>query len=261
MITKKYWRPEPRLYGFTYWSLLLPAILYVIGTMIYGLEAMKAGRLLIGDKAQSVGSAFMVIGGELGTIWTAFEVFRKSQVDRVVKDRKGNDLVRHETNAGDWLGLLVSIGASMGTLFVIYARQATMETSWILFALRNGPWILLLCSVLDQAATVMELAFYRASFDRVWDDWNDRRHTYEDKDPRVANEKPPEKAIDVQAGRQFAGGIGEWRKLAANLNGKRATLTAKDVNEFLESQGFAPVASSTARYWAEDARRDTEEGE
>ncbi|RPJ18856.1 MAG: helix-turn-helix domain-containing protein, partial [Planctomycetaceae bacterium] len=225
-----------------------PALIYVAGITLYGMEAMKAGKLLIGDWAQSMGSTLMIVGGETGTIWTTFEVFRKSRVKHAVKDAKGKEHTANETNALDWLGLLVSIGASMGALFVIYARQAQMSAPWIAWVLANGPLVLLLCSVLDQAATVMELAFYRASFDERWSQWNDARHAYEQKvSAKATQEVTGEQGNTERAPRRDAHDQPDSMRLVHQTTRQDAAVGAKDAQD-------SPVGSVLSP----DARRKTE---
>ena len=159
----RYWRPEPRLNDGTFYALLVPACVYVAGVIVYGAEAMKAGAFTWTQ--QGIGSALMVIGGEAGTLATAVEVFRKQRASEVAPL--------------DWLGLFVSLVATLGALFVVFARQTTLSAGWVAAVRSYGPLVLLLCSGLDFYANVMELGFYRASYDARWTNWNDRRHTWE----------------------------------------------------------------------------------
>lgn len=160
-----YWKPEPQPRDGAYWSLLIPAIVYVTGVCIYSVEAMKAGTLIFPESIQTAGSALMVVGGETGTIATAMEVFRKYKIQ--------------ETNWLDWTGLFVSLAATLGNLFVIFTRQTAISAGWVTWALVFGPLALLLCSGLDFYANVMELGFFRASFGERWRKWNDDKHVYE----------------------------------------------------------------------------------
>jgi len=162
-MTTGYWRPEPRLNDGTFYALLVPACVYVAGVIVYGAEAMKAGAFTWSQ--QGIGSALMVIGGEAGTLATAMEVFRKQRANEVAPL--------------DWLGLFVSLVATLGALFVVFARQTTLPAGWVGVVRHYGPLALLLASGLDFYANVMELGFYRASFDARWTVWNDGRHSWE----------------------------------------------------------------------------------
>lgn len=160
---KQYWKPEPQLYGIDFWALLLPAACYTIGVILFGGEAIKAGAIT--GITQGYGSWLMVIGGELGTLASVSEVFRKS------KDGRANLL--------DWSGIAISLAATLGALFVVFTKLTPLTAIWVQPVRDWGPLTLLLCSGLDFYANVMELAFYRAHFDEQWTQWNDAKHNYE----------------------------------------------------------------------------------
>jgi len=112
----------------------------------------------------AIGSALMVFGGESGTLAAAAEVFRKSRVK--------------ETNVFDWAGLLVSLIATLGNLFVVYVSLTDIQAWWLLWVRASGPLVLLLCSGVDFYAGIMEFGFYNASFDARWAAWNDAKHAW-----------------------------------------------------------------------------------
>lgn len=158
MTNFEYWRPQPKRHDFMWWALLLPAIIYASGVIVYAHAAFSPAD--IATNGHAIGSALMVIGGEIGTLAAAAEVFRKSQTDPV------------ETNVLDWLGLLVSLVATLGNLFVVYSViDANLDTEWIRLARRFGPLALLLCSGLDFYAGIMEFGFYNAIFDERMEAW------------------------------------------------------------------------------------------
>lgn len=158
----EYWRPEPQRRGFAWWALLLPAVVYSAGVIVYAHAAFVPGA--VHENGHAIGSALMVFGGEAGTLMAASEVFRKSQTK--------------DTNALDWIGLVVSLIATLGNLFVVYTALATLSMRWVNWARTYGPMVLLLCSGLDFYANVMEFGFYNASFDRRWESWNDDCHAW-----------------------------------------------------------------------------------
>jgi hypothetical protein len=157
---RPYHRPEPRLFGLTFWSLLIPATIWVVGVIIYGAEALKAQDL--SWKYQGIGSTLMVIGGELGTITTAWQIFRKK--------KSGME------NFWDWVCLGISLIATEGTLFVIFTRQTDITATWVTISQTYGPLALLLFSGLDVYANVHELGMYNRDFDDAWEKWNEGRY-------------------------------------------------------------------------------------
>jgi len=237
----EYWRPEPTLYDLMFGALLLPAIIYVTGVCVYGLEAMSARDPVL--ETQLLGSALMVIGGELGTIATVMEVWRKY----VIK----------ATNMWDWIGIVVSLLATLGNLFIIFSRQTTIARAWVELVRNYGPLVLLLCSGLDFYATAMELGFRWASFDTRWREWNDARHNWEQARLTSARKEtePPTVIIEPEPKltRQRATHA-EWTAMLADLDGDRVNLDADRINELLWSHGFERLPQSTARYWAKKAQ-------
>lgn len=182
---KQYWKPEPKLYGVDFWALLLPAACYTIGVIVFGGEAIQAGAIT--GATQGLGSWLMVIGGELGTLSSASEVFRKH------KDARASWL--------DWAGIGVSLAATLGILFVAFVKVTTLAAMWI-EPIRNwGPLALLLCSGVDFYVNVMEFSFYRSHFDDRWTVWNDARHNYEQSArTRAENEQPKKQKTPKLAG-------------------------------------------------------------
>lgn len=172
---KQYWKPQPKLYGLDFWALLLPAVCYAIGVILFGGEAIQAGAIT--GETQGCGSWLMVIGGEIGTLSSVFEVFRKH------KDARASWL--------DWSGIGISLAATLGILLVVFTKLTPLTVEWIEPIKNWGPLILLLCSGVDFYANVMEFAFYRAHFDEQWTAWNDAKHIWEQAaQTRAQNEQP-----------------------------------------------------------------------
>ena len=226
----RYWRPEPKLWDWAFWSLLAPAAVWVVGVIIYGAQALMAAEL--SWQGQDIGSVFMVAGGEAGTLFTVMEVYRKSK--------------SHDANAWDWSGIVVSLASTLGVMLVIFTRQTPLDAMWIEPVRSWGPLVLLLCSALDFYANVVELGYYRASFAERWQSWNDSRHAWEQ------SRRTRTESARVVALRDAT--VADWRAIYGDLNGNRGELTADRVNEILESHGFHAKPTSTARGWANEAR-------
>ena len=156
----EYWKPRPSRHGVMWWALLVPAVIYSLGVIVYAHAAFSPGD--IAENGHYYGSGLMVIGGEAGTLAAASEVFRKWQAK--------------ESNALDWLGLAVSLVATLGNLFVVYTALTTLSDTWVAWVRSYGPLALLLCSGLDFYANVMEFGFYNASFDERIERWHASRH-------------------------------------------------------------------------------------
>jgi hypothetical protein len=230
---REWWKPEPRLWDWAFWSLLCPAAIWVLGVIVYGAQALMA-QALTWDR-QGWGSFLMVIGGESGTLFTVMEVFRKS---------KSSD-----ANGWDWSGIFVSLVSTLGVLLVIFTRQTELAAPWIEPVRNWGPLLLLLCSALDFYANVIELGYYRASFEERWEKWNTGRwnHIQREHNRLRESQEPAELREASTADRQ---------RIFAGFNGNRGELTIESWNAALIRDGKKPDAPSTAQYWVDKAQEE-----
>jgi hypothetical protein len=188
-----YWRPQPRRRSFMWWALLLPACVYSLGVIVYAHAAFAPDAIAANGHAW--GSALMVVGGESGTLAAASEVFRKSQTEPP------------ETNLLDWMGLLVSLVATLGNLFVVYSVLTRLQDGWVALARSYGPLALLLFSGLDFYAAVMEFGFYNASFEARMEAWRLAQHNAELRWKRRSDaEAETESADDARSDAEPQGG-------------------------------------------------------
>ena len=275
-----FWKPEPRRHSGAWHSLIWPSVIYVGGLILYGHGAFTTGDTI--GNTQAIGSALIVIGGELGTIGAVTEVFRKYLAEH------------EECNAFDWIGLLVSLIATLGNLFVAYSNLATIQTVWVDMVRLYGPFIQILCSGLDSYFSLVEFGFYNASWERRWALWNTERHIWQEQEqarqvtadvpedsgglpedsadvPEIADipaeliPQLPELTADVPEATQDVAEvtddipelpnlpkatIHDWRKLAAGLNGETATLTSASLVAILERNGFSAPSPRSCRNWA-----------
>ena len=174
-----YFRAEPKRFSFMWLALLVPAIVYSLGVVVYAHNAFVPGAQ--GENGHALGSALMIFGGEAGTLAAAAEVFRK--------------YLTKETNPLDWGGLVVSLVATLGNLFVTYAALSARVDPWLVSARTWGPLVMLLCSGVDFYAGVMEFGFYNASFDERHNAWETAAHNAEMK---VARDKVQPTAQQAQ---------------------------------------------------------------
>lgn len=192
---RPYWKPEPKRLGFSWWALLLPAVVYTIGVITYAHNAFVPG--LAAKNGHEWGSAFMVLGGEAATVAAAAEVFRKHRIKTGAKRKiLWFSIEPSEANAMDWIGIIVSLVATLGNLFVVYVSLTDLSASWVGFVREYGALVLILCSGVDFYAGLMEFGFYNASFEERWTKWNDGLHDWE---MREYNRMEAEKSKPAQA--------------------------------------------------------------
>lgn len=284
-----YWKPEPKRHEFAWYALLIPALVYSLGVVIYAREAFVPG--LDAVAGLGLGSALMVIGGEAGTLAAAAEVFRKSQVRTGALRRwLWWSVPASEANLLDWFGLLVSLIATLGNLFVVYVSLTQLGAAWVGWVREFGPLLLLLCSGVDFYAGLMEFGFYNASFEARWQAWNDARHTWEQAQRsrasgatvvRPAVEVAPLAEIGAGVVREVApvpaevplvapvapaalvvyANLREFRATWPQLNGTGDDLArrlaqsrnkAETLAQWLREQGAEPPrAEATLRHWAQ----------
>lgn len=91
------------------------------------------------------------------------------------------------------------------------------------------------------AALESDLAATRAELERAYG--------------QLAELTRPTEATDAPLDDKPAPTVEAWRAIAAGLNGQRATLDWRGVNELLLAAGYAPAPATTARRWAELARQ------
>jgi len=230
---RPYWKPEPRLWDWAFWSLLVPASAWVVGVIIYGAQALMAAELKWAG--QDIGSALMVLGGESGTLFTVMEVYRKSKTG--------------DANGWDWSGIVVSLVSTLGVMLVIFTRQTALTAAWI-EPMRNwGPLVLLLCSALDFYANVVELGYYRASFEDRWDRWNQGRwnHNQRERERAQGPRRPPPLCDPTPQDKS---------EVLAGFGNNGAMLTVESWNAALNKAGYASDKTSTARYWIKKAQKE-----
>ena len=232
--TRPYWKPEPKLWDWGFWSLLIPGALWVCGVIVYGAQAMAAQDWTWAG--QNFGSALMVVGGESGTLFTVMEVYRKS---------KSGD-----ANGWDWSGIVVSLLSTLGVLLVIFTRQTPLTAAWIEPVRKWGPLVLLLGSALDFYANVIELGYYRASFEQRWEKWNQSRWEHTQRERRKVQEldEPARESPKREPTKA------DKHEILAKLSETVSELTPELWNDALDNAGFVQDKPSTARYWAGKTR-------
>ncbi len=270
-----YWKPKPKRHGFAWWALLVPAVVYGGGVIIYAHNAFVPG--MAHQNGHAIGSALMVFGGESGTLAAAAEVFRKQAAKK--------------TNWMDWGGLAVSLVATLGNLFVVYVSLTELPVAWVGFVRLYGPLVLLICSGVDFYAGLMEFGFYNASFDARYEKWELARHN--DALRRERQEREGVMETTVEGGEDekpevkmpdFYGGtielravetetisedetpeapqpapvvtpktitVREWRKLAAKMETNKPK-TAEELNQWLTDNHYEPKPLTTARRWVRE---------
>jgi hypothetical protein len=165
-----FWKAEPKPPNKDgrSWSLLIPAVFSVTGffffaVMAFGFTAVESVPGLV-RMATIIGAFALAFGGEVGTLSTTVEIYRKS---------KGSEAVWW-----DWAGLLISLLTTAGEFVLAFALLLGERASWSAVVQIWGPIALGLCCALDAYALFMEYGFYLASYDRRRKAWEIEQGKY-----------------------------------------------------------------------------------
>lgn len=166
--------PEPRRPALDSraWCLMMPAVMGVVGLGAFALLAYTFKELdLIGQTIRSHivlwGATSLAVGGEVGTIATNLEIFRKVRQGQATK--------------WDWLGLATSMLATVLAFLLAAARLLGADVVWSDFVKTWGQIVLILVSALDQYAGQMELGLYIGSYDTRHEKWENDYHSWLDR--------------------------------------------------------------------------------
>jgi hypothetical protein len=156
-------RPEPRLWGWRTWSLLLPSVASAIGlfafaVLAYSFTELRTLPAQFRRNLVLTGAFALAFGDEIGTLTTAVEIFRKH----------GNGQARF----WDWAGLGVSVLATLAAFLLAFAALLGASASWSEPVRAWGAIALGVCAALDSYVNFAELGLYLATHDarhREWD--------------------------------------------------------------------------------------------
>jgi len=159
--------PEPKRPGrdWRWFSLWIPPVVSAVGLFLFGILAfsftqlrdlplMTLRRLVLG------GAICMAFGGELGTPFAIFEVFRKYK-------SVGATL-------WDWTGLVVSLCSSITSIILGWAWLLAIDTTWSPLVQTYGPLFLGVLATADFTVNAMEAGLYLGSRDERRDKWEEK---------------------------------------------------------------------------------------
>lgn len=163
---RKPWR-DPRA-----WGLVMPAIMGVIGLAAFAIVAYSFKELgVLSDVFRTntvlVGAIALAIGGEVGTLFTNIEIFRK--------------VVQGQANLWDWTAFVTSILATTLSFLVAAAALLGADVVWSDFVKTWLRIVLIMIASLDQYAGQMELGLYLGTYDQRYQEWEHGYHGWLDK--------------------------------------------------------------------------------
>jgi hypothetical protein len=254
-------RPKPPNEDFRAWSLGIPSFLSALGFVcfaILGFSFKEFQVLPSGFRTVIVlmGAISLAIGGEMGTITTTVEIFRKYKRDAVIW--------------WDWASLIVSVLTTISASLVAASYLPEVEgRAWSLAIQAGGPVVLMILAPIDAYFGFIELGLYVGEYDERMVSWEIARDKYEKREfdallrQRRAEshesdtELPKSDTDSHEPDAKLTPSIHDWREIVHGLNGDRANMDWHRVNDILEEHGFERKPQSTARYWAKVAKETT----
>jgi hypothetical protein len=242
----RWWKQEPKSPAGDpwMWTLAVPSVLSATGLAtfsIYAIVRLVVADVRVLDPLIVAGAVLLGIGGELGTVFSTLEVFRKYLRGRTEKSPQG------EAIRADWIGLVVSFLTTVCKVSLAYGPIFGDGAQWSVWTYSPVTLALVLLESADAYVTFMEFGFYLASYDHRYESYvrsyeRFLKGEYFREEPVSATEQPlaPRKEPTIT----------DWRQMRATVNGHGATLAVSDVQRLLTEHGFAPTSASTARRWA-----------
>lgn len=246
-VTNRFWRkpPPPTWRDLRALSLLIPAVAATLGGIAYSIQGIAATQAGVMPEAWvsaaiSWGGVLLAIGCEGGTLSAMAEIARK----------------RRDGDAGPvdrWAGWVSFLATVFSRLLAITA----LRSLWAIVAL-------VVLSAADVYALISEAGEYLALADRNMARWLTARHYYEQRGDlagalaalRGDAVMPTAPAAPTVVGATLSATVTkrDWLEYARSLNGKRATVTALDVEQWLKAQGAPLPSRRTLQAWAREAR-------
>lgn len=148
-------------------SLVFPPIATAFGFFLFGIFAIGFTEL----RSMPDGIRFYVVllgaiaipaGGELGTVSSVVEIFRKHYRNR-------------GTTKLDWVGLVVSMVSSMVGLVLSWAYLLKTDITWSEWVKVWGPLVYGTFTVADFVFSLLEMGAYLGEKEREFDKWREKK--------------------------------------------------------------------------------------
>lgn len=171
IIESDFWQPRPKLWGWRTWSLLLPSIASAIGFFAFAVLAYSFTEVTtlpanFRKALVLIGAFSLAAGSELGTVGTVVEIFRRKEEDKQARQSWG------------WLGLTISIIATLAAFLLAFATLLGESTTWALPVRMWGAIGVGLFAALDSYVNFSEFGRFLSSFDRRMRQWEKKYYAW-----------------------------------------------------------------------------------
>lgn len=175
-----FYLPRPRLLGFRSWSLLVPSLFSALGfgafaVLAYSFTEVRNLPVAFRRIIILVGAFSLAIGAELGTLPAIVEIFRKAGSKGI-----------HTVRTWDWIGLGISLVATIMSFIFAFATILGEATNWSRSMQVWGSIAIGLAAALDSYVNFAEFGLYLSTFDDRIEAW-DRQYASWRKEMAVAD--------------------------------------------------------------------------
>jgi len=192
----QFWKQPPRqpMRDFRAYSLLIPACASALGffafsVLAYGFVELDTLSASFRTTLVLIGAFSLAFGGEVGTLSTVVEIFRKDG----------------QAQTWDWVGLAVSVLSTLAAFVLAFAALLGARATWSAGVKLYGPIVLGVLAALDAYSGFMEFGLYLSQHDSRMEQYIATRERYDKRDyDRDRREERKEHATVAQPERTVA---------------------------------------------------------
>ena len=221
-------RPVTPFRDWRVYSLLVPAAFSAVGFFVFavlGYSFTEFSMIPAGVRFALVisGGVCLAAGGELGTLTSTVEIYRKQKLDKVV--------------GWDWFALGVSLGTTLSSFVLAFAALLGAKAGWSQPVQIWGAIFLGALSAVDAYGLFLELGYLLADYEQRVEMWFERLEAEEAKpvadDPRVeyAIKQVEKMRQELEESKYPVATLEDFRRIVAGMNGRRKEFVGKPARE------------------------------
>ena len=199
------------------------------------------------------GGVCLAGGGEIGTLFSTMEVFRKQKLA--------------QTGTWDWIALGVSLASTLASFVLAFAALLGARAGWSRPVQVWGAIVLGVLAALDAYGLFLEVGFIFADYEQRMDVWFVRMEQEQQTAPVDLGQlgelqaQVAKLAQEIEYSKMPIATLNDFRQVVVGLNGKRKDLAGKSarqvVMEVCELGGYRvnpDMATSTFANWAKEVK-------
>lgn len=252
-------RPVPPFRDWRVYSLLVPAAFSAAGFFVFailGYSFTEFSSIPAGVRFALVvaGGVCLSAGGELGTLTSTVEIYRKQKLDKVV--------------GWDWFALGISLATTLSSFVLAFAALLGAKAGWSQPVQIWGAIFLGALSAVDAYGLFLELGYLLADYEQRVEDWFARLEQAQAAAPISASEFESVKqelermSNEIEYSKYPVATLADFRRIVAGLNGQRKQFVGKPAREVVEQVcrigGMRPplgMSAQTFSNWAKEVEK------